>query len=397
MLAAAKLGGHAAVRLRQPAVLGELLAGVVLGALPLTFLQNVRAEPTVDLIARLGAVILLFEVGLESTVRGVFEVGGAAVRVALLGTIGTFVVGWGASRLLLPRAETTVHAFLGAALTATSIGITARVLKDLGQSQGREARTILSAAVLDDVFGLVVLALVTAVAGHTGEQASLAFSLAVVVGKTLAFLVAAIGLGVKLSPVLFAFASRLRSRGALLATGLCMCFVFAWASDQMGLAPIVGAFAAGLVLEESHAATFVARGEPSLTDAIEPVSSVVVPVFFVLMGMRAEIGALAHPATLLLAGGLTLASIAGKVFCVLGTARGTRRLAVAFGMLPRGEVCLVFASLGLTLRVNGHPLLDVGQYSALVSVVVLTAVVTPPALGWAFARPAPPSPEARPR
>jgi Kef-type K+ transport system membrane component KefB len=144
----------------------------------------------------------------------------------------------------------------------------------------------------------------------------------------------------------------------------------------------VGAFTAGLILDESHSARFVARGERSLADRIEPISSFVVPIFFVLMGMRADFTAMAHPSTLLLVAALAIAAIVGKLACVLGAPKGTNRLAIAAGMIPRGEVSLVFANLGLSLHVGGHPLLDAGQYSALLTVVVLTTIVTPPALRW---------------
>jgi Kef-type K+ transport system membrane component KefB len=175
-----------------------------------------------------------------------------------------------------------------------------------------------------------------------------------------------------------------------------MCFARAWAADLLGLAPIVGAFAAGLVLEESHSARFVARGERSLAEIVEPVSTFVVPVFFVVIGMRTDLRVLAHPAALALAAVLTLAAVLGKSACALGAPRGSRRVAVAVGMMPRGEVTLVYASLGGSLEVNGAPLLDGAAYSALVLVIVATTLLTPAALKASLARrPAPPSPPAR--
>jgi Kef-type K+ transport system membrane component KefB len=382
ILVVAKVAGDAASRLKLPTVLGELLGGILLGALPVAFFERIRSDAYVDVLARLGILILLFEVGLETTVREVLQVGFASVRVAVLGTVGTLLVGWAATAAAVPDAGTPVHLFFAAALTATSVGISARVLKDVGAGRSREAPTILSAAVIDDVLGLVVLVVIAGAGGHSGAGAGVTpLGIGWLVAKTSVFLAVAIAVGVKLSPAIFRFTARLRTSGALVAAGLTFCFVLAGASDAIGLAPIVGAFTAGLILEESHSASFVARGERSLADRMEPISSWLVPIFFVLMGMRADLRALTHPSTLLLALVLALAAVVGKLPCALGAPRGTDRVAVALGMMPRGEVSLVFASLGLSNR-----LLDPAQYSALVAVVVLTTLTAPVALRWRLLR-----------
>ncbi len=385
ILVAAKVGSELATRLKQPAVLGELVVGMVLGSLP--WLRDFGSDPAVDVLARLGVLLLLFEVGLESTVRDVLEVGTAAARVAVLGTVATLALGWAVAAWLMPSSPMATHAFVGAAITATSVGITARVFKDLGRTRSSEARTILGAAVLDDVFGLIVLALVSgsitrASAGEPGPPSAASWLWLGV--KTLGFLALAVLVGVKATPKIFAAVARLRTSGALLAFGLAFCFFLAWAAAAMDLAPIVGAFAAGLVLEELHSARFVARGERSLSQLIEPISSFLVPIFFVVMGIRADIRVFLEPATLLLAVALTGAAVLGKLACSLGVPRGVNRLTVAIGMMPRGEVSLSFASLGMTLAPLGVPVLDRRGYSALVAVVVLTAVLTPTALKWSF-------------
>ena len=177
ILAVAKLGGHVAVRLRQPAVLGELIAGVMLGSLDLaglSWFQSFKTESTIDILSQLGVIILLFEVGLESTVRDMLKVGLASLTVAVLGVITPFALGWGVGAWLLPDCSAYVHAFLGATLTATSVGITARVLKDLGRSQSAEARIIIGAAVIDDVLGLMILAIMAGViaSANTGDVVS---------------------------------------------------------------------------------------------------------------------------------------------------------------------------------------------------------------------------------
>jgi Kef-type K+ transport system membrane component KefB len=383
ILIAATLGGHLAARLGQPPVLGELLAGAVLGNVGVPFLHQLGVEPSIDMLARLGALVLLFEVGLESTVHEVLEVGAAAVRVAVLGTIVTFVLGCGVGAVLLRERSAAV--FLGASITATSVGITARVFKDLGTTRSKEARTILGAAVLDDIVGLVVLALVSAwMSRSAGAETPASWAWLVI--KPLGFLAVAVIVGVRVTPRIFAMTAKLRTHGALLAIGLAFCFSLAWAADAIGLAPIVGAFAAGLVLEDSHSAHFVARGERPLIQLIEPVSSFLVPVFFVVMGLRADFHVLFQPATLLLTACLAAAAVVGKLGCGLGAARGVDRLAVGFGMMPRGEVSLIFASLGATLHTAAGPVLDSRGYSALVATVVLTTVLTPVALRWSFSR-----------
>jgi Kef-type K+ transport system membrane component KefB len=386
VLVAAKGGGEIALRLKQPAVLGELVAGIVLGSMPFAWVRELKADQGLDLLARFGVLVLLFEVGLESTVREVMRVGLASARVAVLGSVGTFLGGWLAMRLVMPHSGTLAQMFMASAMMATSIGISARVLKDAGGSRTAEAHTILGASVLDDILGLVVLALASSAVVHVGAGAASAWTVGRLVLKTIAFLAAALAAGVKLSPWIFRMAARLRSTGALLAAGLSFCFVLAWASDVVGLAPIVGAFAAGLILEESHSARFVERGERSLTEQMAPICSWLVPIFFVLIGMRAEFGALRDAQGLILVAALLIAAVAGKFACALGAPRETDRLAIAFGMMPRGEVTLVFANLGLSLHAANEPLLDARQYSALVTVVVLTTIATPPALRWRLAR-----------
>jgi Kef-type K+ transport system membrane component KefB len=376
VLAAAKLGGEIAVRMKQQAVLGEMLAGALLGSIRLPFVEGLKTDPGLEMLAHLGVLILLFEVGLESTVRDVLRVGFASARVALLGTIGTLVCGWAAAAVAMPQSSTLVHLFVAAAITATSIGISARVLKDAGAARSQEGHTILSAAVIDDVLGLVALAIVTGMVTRSAEGAAITpWAVIWLVVKTFGFLALAVLAGAKLSPALFRLTARLRTSGALLATGLSLCFVLAWASSAIGLAPIVGAFTAGLILEESHSAHFVQRGEAPLTIRVEPISSWLVPTFFVLMGMHSDFSALAHPRTLLLVLLLAVAAVVGKLACALGAPRGSNRLAIALGMIPRGEVSLVFANLGQSIG-----LLDAGQYSALVTVVIVTTLVTPAAL-----------------
>jgi Kef-type K+ transport system membrane component KefB len=391
ILGAAKIGGDLAVRVGQPAVLGELLFGVLLGNLPLlgvSALEPIKHDASIDMLARLGVIILLFEVGLESTVAQMMRVGLSSFAVATIGVVTPFGLGWAVSAWLLPHASPYVHAFIGAALTATSVGITARVLKDLDRGQTDEARIILGAAVIDDVMGLVVLAVVTGVITAADSGATLSnLSIALTLVKALAFLAGSLVIGVNLSPRVFALASRLRTRGVLLAVGLTFCFTLSWLASAIGLAPIVGAFAAGLILEQVHYRDFIDRGEHQLEEMVQPISQLLVPVFFVLMGMHTELASFAQPGVLGLAAALCVAAIIGKQACYLGViGKGIDRLSVGIGMIPRGEVGLIFANIGLTLHVRGERVVDASTYAAVVVMVIVTTMVTPPLLKWSLHR-----------
>jgi Na+:H+ antiporter len=395
IVTAALVGGHLAARAGQPPVLGELLAGVLLGSLPgLGRLHFIAADANVDILARVGMLLLLFEVGLELSVGDLFLVGPSSLLVAIVGTGASLAIGTATATLLMPSSPTAAHVFLGAAITATSVGITARVLRDMHASRSDEAKIVLGAAVVDDVLALVVLGALTAWAsGEKNPAISHTRTMAALVMKTTGFLMLAVLLGAKFTPGWFRGAARLRTEGALLAVGLCFCFFLSWAAAAIGLAALVGAFAAGLVLEDAHSELFVRRGERPLGELLQPMTSFLVPVFFVLVGFRMNVGVLARPALLSLSAGLVAAAILGKLACAAGVLnRGVNRLAVALGMIPRGEVTLVFAALGSTIRIGDAPLLDERGYAALVTVVIVTTLLTPPALKWILAT-AHPSPD----
>jgi Kef-type K+ transport system membrane component KefB len=400
ILVAAKLGGDLAERLKQPAVLGELLFGVLLGNLELagvSWFREVAADAAVQGLAALGAILLLFEVGLESTVDDMRRVGGRAALVAALGVIAPWVLGAGVAHFMLPDRGFVVGMFIGAALTATSVGITARVLRDLGRSQTREARIILGAAVIDDVMGLVILAAVTSLvrAADAGSAVSVG-GLTLILLKAVGFLAIALWLGRALVPRLFRGAARLRGQGVLLATSLAFCFGLAWIASAIGLAGIVGAYAAGLVLDRVHYKDFTDRGEHHIEDLLRPLSQVLVPVFFVVMGMQVELRALAAPGIPALATLLIVAAVLGKQACALGALGGhLDARSIGIGMIPRGEVGLIFASLGLTLTIGGKPVVDPSLYAALVAMVLATTVMTPPLLAWSMRRGGPALPTTR--
>ena len=255
------------------------------------------------------------------------------------------------SGYFLPHESRLVHVFIGAALCATSVGITARVLKDLGKLSLRESRIILGAAVIDDVIGLVILAVIVGVvkAAATGTSLSLA-DLGWIAAKTAAFFVSAFAIGSFAMPPIFRGAARFMSRGVLLVLSIAFCFWLSWMATRVGLAAIVGAFAAGLVLEDAHFKSFIDRGEHDVRQLLAPVTTVLVPIFFVLMGLKVDLRVFARPALLGFALALTLAAIIGKQICSLAVAeRGLNRLAIGLGMIPRGEVGLIVAGIGVGL------------------------------------------------
>ncbi|MDP3235429.1 MAG: cation:proton antiporter [Myxococcales bacterium] len=398
ILVLAKVGGDLASRFKQPAVLGELLVGVLLGNLsllteaitgtPLVYFETVSADVHLDMLSRLGVIILLFEVGLESTVGQMMKVGLSALLVATLGVVTPFALGWLVSMWLLPTHSVYVHLFIGATLTATSVGITARVLQDLGKSQLTESRIILGAAVIDDVMGLVILAVVTGIIGAANAGTTLAVSdIAITLLKAVGFLVGSLVVGRWLSPRMFHIASLLKARMVLLAFGLGFCFLLSWLADFIGLAPIVGAFAAGLILEDVHYQDIKDRDHHTLEELIHPISYFLVPIFFVLMGMRTDLKAFAAPGVLSLAGVLVVMAIGGKLVAGLGAlGKGIDRLSIGIGMVPRGEVGLIFASIGAGLTIKGEKVVDASVFSAVVVMVIVTTMITPPFLKWSMLR-----------
>ena len=391
ILVAAKLGGEIAERLGQPSVLGELLVGVVLGNLTLLGydgFDQIKTDSFIDMLARLGVLLLLFEVGLESTVGQMLKVGITSLLVAALGVVAPFGLGWLVGAWLIPEAGPYVHAFLGATLCATSVGITARVLQDLNSSKTNEARIILGAAVIDDVLGLVVLAVVTGVIAAAGAGTSISYGqIGVIIGKAAVFLIGSLVLGVLFSSRLFSLASRLQARGVLLAAGLSFCFFLSWLAGIVGLAPIVGAFAAGLILEDAHYRDFRSKGEHSLEELIHPISLFLVPIFFVVMGMRTDLRSFTESGVIALATALTVAAIIGKQACSLGVfQKGIDRLSVGIGMVPRGEVGLIFANIGLGLTLSGENIVSRSLFSAIIVMVIVTTLITPPALKWSLRR-----------
>jgi len=405
ILAGAKLGGELFERIKQPAVLGELIVGVLLGNLVLInpawdFFGPLRVDNitdqwaiVIDSFARIGVILLLFEVGLESSVAEMRKVGISSFLVGLVGVIAPFFLGYFASSTFItevpqavlalnPRFDiSNIHIFIGATLCATSVGITARVFKDLGKIHIKEAKIILGAAVLDDVMGLIILAVAAGiiVAAETGvplEPISIVSITAIAVG----FLVGAIIVGLTVVPRILKKLAILRTRGVMLISALLFCFIFSYVANLAGLAAIVGAFAAGLILEEVHFTEF--QEEKHLHELLTPVTTFLVPIFFVVMGIQVRLETFADSSVMGLAAALTVAAFIGKQVCGLGPVeKGLDRLTVGLGMVPRGEVGLIFASIG-----KGLGVVDDAIFSAVVIMVIATTLMTPPLLKFSIAR-----------
>jgi Kef-type K+ transport system membrane component KefB len=397
ILLAAKLGGDLMIRLKQPEVLGELIIGIILGNLALLNIHVfdfLRQDTVLEILSELGVVLLLFEVGLHTTIPDMLKVGVSSLLVALLGVIVPFFLGWGVSAFFAPEADRLVHVYLGATLTATSVGITARVLSDLKRLHTSEARIVLGAAVIDDVLGLMVLAAVGGViaAAEAGTALNIG-AIAGILARSVGFLIIAVSIGRLLLPYYFRLMTRLQSQGVLLISSLVLCFGLAYLAAAAGLAPIVGAFTAGLILEPVHYQELSARHEDaSLEELVSPLVTLLVPIFFVTMGARVNLQDFARVELLGFALCLTIAAIIGKQICGLGVLeRGLDRIAVGLGMIPRGEVGLIFASIGASLMLHGKPVIDSATYGVVVIMVVLTTLATPPLIKWRFNRLAAPT------
>lgn len=388
----------------QPSVLGELVIGVVIGNLFLlgvNIFEPIKSDNIIKFLSELGVVVLLFQIGLESNIAKMRQVGLRAFLVATIGVVAPFVLGaYLIGPLILPGLDHNAYLFLGAALTATSVGITARVFKDLNKLHTKEAQIVLGAAVIDDVMGLVILAVVSAMV--TMGTVSLAGT-GLIIGKAVLFLLGAIFLGSLLAPVLSNFFAKIHSgSGTKLGLALSFGLITAFLSQKIGLAPIVGAFAAGLVLDAVHFRNFKEpeiceeiqktaekidhpakeeiikaldkHSEKHVENLIEPIAHFLVPIFFVFTGMGVDLRTLSNPNVVLTAIAITILAFAGKI--ISGAAAGkVKKMIVGFGMIPRGEVGLIFATMGRSLGVISDEV-----FSIVVIMVILSTLLTPPIL-----------------
>ncbi|MEL6249198.1 MAG: cation:proton antiporter [Cyanobacteria bacterium J06648_16] len=397
-----KLGGELSKRLNLPPVLGELVGGVVVGISVLHLLMfpensaaatdsvimrglqlmgNLDIEAmihvfqsqseVISVLAELGVIVLLFEIGLESDLRELTKVGYQAAVVAVVGVVAPFSLGT-IGLISLFHVAVIPAVFAGAALTATSIGITSKVLSELGHLKSTEGQIIVGAAVIDDVLGIIVLAVVASLA-KTGEVDLL--NVVYLIVSASAFLLGAIFLGKFFNKSFVAIADKLQTRGALLIPAFTFALVMAFLANAIHLEAILGAFAAGLVLDETDK-------RKELDQQVMPIADILVPIFFVTVGARADLSVL-NPAVaenragLIIAAFLITVAIIGKLMTgwVVFGKPGINRAAIGVGMIPRGEVGLVFAGIGSASGVLDRPL-----EAAIIVMVILTTFLAPPLL-----------------
>lgn len=372
----AKLFGELAERIGQPAVLGELIGGALVGVSGLRLVDP--RDATIYLFAQLGVILLLFLIGLNTELEKLMQVGVAAVIVAVVGVAATFGGGFALGHFLgLPN---IVAVFLGAALTATSVGISARVLSDLGHLHDREAQIILGAAVLDDIIGVVLLTLIGRIA--QGDDLS-ALGIVWLTVVAFGFVILAVLIGSWLAPLLVRAIDRIQVARGLFFASLIFALALAYIAQRVGSAIIIGAFAAGLVLARTEKGKQIER-------EVHDLAHFFVPIFFVVVGAAIDVRTLnpfADQSRTFLGIGIALAAVAvlGKVLAgMLATGRDLRRLVIGVGMIPRGEVSLIFAQIGLATG-----LLSKGLFSSVAVMVVITALITPILLRLLLPRQAP--------
>ena len=342
--------------------------------------ELIQVAQTLDVFSRYGIIFLLFMVGLRTSIDEMRQVGPESLRVAVIGVLLPFALGFASSWLLIPDITLHTSLFLGAALGATSVGITVMVLQELSMDNTKVAHIILGAAVLDDILGLVLLSIVSGIVVTGSIEAS---QVLIVIAMTAIFLTGA----VYLSPWLLKFTIRLVRHLDLLEAKMFISFLFvmvlAWMANLAGLATIIGAFTAGLIM---HDAYFRHWGHERvhtvcIKDLIMPLEVILVPIFFVLMGIQVKLETFLDKQVIILSAGLLVAAIAGKLVAGLGASRGSNRWAVGIGMLPRGEVGLIFAAIGKSLGV-----IDDALFSAIVLMVILTTLLAPPLLKYSLQR-----------
>lgn len=366
-LLAAKLMAELFERLRQPAVVGEILAGVLIGP---AVLNLVQPTDVLEALAEIGVIFLLFTVGLETRPSDIFKVGGTATIVAVLGVIVPFVAGW--ALLSLWPGYTWVEAiFLGAAMVATSVGITARVLAGMRLISAESSQVILAAAVIDDVIGLLVLAVVSSLAERQINYLHIALTAALAIG----FVLLTITLGARVVKRIQRPIVGLKIDHSLLIFALVLCFGFAALASLIGTAGIIGAFLAGVAFSESTDGTNLHHQSQALTEFLTP-------FFLITIGMKLDLKVFLSSSIMLLAAVVIVLAIVTKLIgCGLGAMRMGRRraLQVGVGMIPRGEVGIVVAQLGLTLTGN------TALYGVVVAMAVITTLAAPPFIKLAFA------------
>ena len=434
ILVFAVIGRYFARRFGQPTVLGELVIGIALGNLvyllggdfilvvregrvlfdmiDLTFaglsmeeaaaeffpdpvvaqkivdivqgphgMQLLSIAHTADIFSRYGVIFLMFLVGLETSVEEMRNAGMPSLKVAVVGMVTPFALGLAVAWLVLPGQSVGAMLFIGATLGATSVGITARVLSELNVVHSQEALVILGAAIFDDVLGLVSLAIVSGIVISGSIQGA---AIAQILGLSALFILAVMYAGPYILRTLIAMMRGLQTHEAKIFVTFIFVMGLSWFADLVGLATIIGAFAAGLIMNDAYFngwKTDPRYGRETIKSLMDPLEAILVPIFFVLIGLQVKLESFLSTEVWLFASGLTVAAIIGKLVCGIVAGRGLNRLAIGIGMMPRGEVGLIFASIG-----KGLGVIDSQLFSAIVLMVVLTTVISPSLLKWSLRR-----------
>jgi Kef-type K+ transport system membrane component KefB len=367
LFAAAKIGGEIFERIGQPGVVGELLAGIIIGPGALGIISESIINETV---ATLGVILLLFYVGLETRVSDIFDVGFEATLTALSGIVIPFLLGYGLATLVgLPTIE---GLFIGTAMVATSVGITARVLSEQGYIHLKPSKVILGAAIIDDILGMMILSFV---AGLAGAQRLSWLDQSVVIFQAITFVLFLALAAPKLVKTHASLLEKLHIRNAPLVVALLISLGLSALASYLGLAAIVGAFLAGMAFAET-------ADRFALEKQTKPIYEFLVPFFFVVMGSKVELSSFANTEIIILTVAITLLAILGKLLgCGLGALRlGFKEaLAVGVGMVPRGEVGFIVATVGLILKV-----IEPSLYSVVVAMAIITTMIVPPLLPRLF-------------
>ena len=398
VILAGKIGAIFANSFKQPLVLGELLAGITLASFSLLGFNGfdfLKDNSNLEIFSSLGVIILLFEVGLESQLSEMVAVGTKSLLVASIGVIMPFILGYYVSGMIIQDLPNISKIFIGAMLTATSVGITARVFKDLNFLSTKEAKIVLGAAVIDDILGLIILAVVSGIAvtgvidfisiGSISLKAIIFIALSVLAGLFLAKMLNNKGNAEiedyeqpQNGTARKCTSSRLWNvPGMILSLALLICFMGAYLANQFGLATIVGAFCMGLILDDVHFKNF--NSSKTLEEYIQPISMFLVPIFFVVTGLNVDVSVLRDPTVIYSSIALCLVAILSKLACgwAFPSKEKFSRILIGVGMIPRGEVGLIFASVGKSIGVVDNRL-----YAIAVIVVITTTLVTPPILAF---------------
>ena len=368
ILIAAKFGAEVMRRINQPAVIGELLAGLTIGYYGLGLLPHAESGDVISTLAEIGVVLLLFEVGLETNLQEFIELGSTSLAVAIIGVIAPFGLGFGAVYALQLGGDYVfeVALFMGAAMTATSVGITARVFGDLGQLKSKEAKTIIGAAVVDDILGLLILTVVAGLLGSSGDFQLI--DLGLITLKAVGFLAAVVIAGRKFSPHIFRFFVKIPSPGTFVTGSFIFAMGLGAAAHYVGLHPIVGAFAGGVVAGESGMTK-------RIREEMRPINFLLVPIFFVYIGSEVDISILASSYVFLVGAGISILAFAGKYVSAIGAiGKGMNASVIGIGMAPRGEVGLIFVAVATSTL---SAVIDEQVIAIIIWMVINTTVVAP--------------------